>query len=291
MIKMNLFTATALASLLLALSPAEAAGGAARAWVSGHGTDAAGCGAPTNPCRTFQYVHDNIIAAGGEIDVLDPAGYGAVTITKAVSIVNDGVGVAGVQAASSGGYGVVINGGPNDVISLRGLTIEGAGLGAEGVKFVGGASLTIENCVVRHFTEAGIDFAPAGSNLSRLVVSKSTSSDNADGIAIDPQGSGAAEATVLDSVAANNSNVGFFSATTGASATMTVIRSAAVNSSGGTGLSAFGSGATLRVGQSTVTGNVAGWTTTSGGVLASYGDNYIDGNGGNEAAPPSVARK
>ncbi|WP_158818603.1 hypothetical protein [Methylocapsa sp. S129] len=67
-----------------------------RAWVSGHGADAAGCGAPASPCRSLQYVHDNIIAAGGEIDILDPAGYGAITITKALSIVNDGVGTAGV---------------------------------------------------------------------------------------------------------------------------------------------------------------------------------------------------
>src|SRR5579884_2819618 len=140
-IKMNLFTATALASLLLALSPAEAAGGAARAWVSGHGTDAAGCGAPTNPCRTFQYVHDNIIAAGGEIDVLDPAGYGAVTITKAVSIVNDGVGTAGVQAAS--GNAITINAGASDLVTLRGLNIDGLGTGANGIVFNSGGSLSV----------------------------------------------------------------------------------------------------------------------------------------------------
>src|SRR5476651_139992 len=91
---------------LLASGPARAAG-LNRAWVSGHGTDAAGCGAPTAPCRSFQYVIGNIIAAGGEIDVLDPAGYGALTIPFALSIVNDGVGVAGVQA-TTGGTGVTI---------------------------------------------------------------------------------------------------------------------------------------------------------------------------------------
>ena len=48
-------------------SPAQALSN--RAWVSGHGTDVAGCGAPTSPCRSLQYVHDNIVGAGGEIDV------------------------------------------------------------------------------------------------------------------------------------------------------------------------------------------------------------------------------
>src|SRR5450432_688710 len=101
-----------------AASPAWATqAGLNRAWVSGHGVDQAGCGAPVTPCRSLQYVHDNIVAAGGEIDILDPAGYGAVTITKAVSIVNDGVGTAGVQAAS--GNAVTINAGANDTVYLR----------------------------------------------------------------------------------------------------------------------------------------------------------------------------
>src|SRR5471030_1424795 len=80
---------------------------ATRAWVSGHGTDAAGCGTPTAPCRSLQYAHDNIVAAFGEIDILDPAGYGAVSITKAISIINDSVGTAGVQAAT--GTAIAIN--------------------------------------------------------------------------------------------------------------------------------------------------------------------------------------
>ena len=94
MIKTIVLAATTLASFALA-APAAEASGVARAWVSGKGTDVSGCGAPTHPCRSLQYVHDNIIEAGGEIDVLDAAGYGAITITKSISIVNDGVGVAG----------------------------------------------------------------------------------------------------------------------------------------------------------------------------------------------------
>ncbi len=64
-----------------------------------------------------------VIAAGGEIDILDPAGYGAITITKAVTIVNDGVGTAGVQAHVV--QRVMINAGPADSVYLRGLNIDG----------------------------------------------------------------------------------------------------------------------------------------------------------------------
>jgi hypothetical protein len=89
----------AVSLLTLAATSAEAAGN--RAWVSGHGVDQAGCGAPTAPCRSLQYAHDHAVIAGGEIDILDAAGYGAITITKSISIVNDGVGTAGVQSAGS----------------------------------------------------------------------------------------------------------------------------------------------------------------------------------------------
>src|SRR5579872_3945308 len=144
----SLFAAT-LAALWFCQSPAQAL--VSRAWVSGHGADAAGCGSPAAPCRSFQYVHDHIIAAGGEIDVLDPAGYGAISITKALSIVNDGVGTAGVQAAS--GTAIAINAGSSDSVSLRGLNIDGLGTAANGVAFNSGGGLNIVNCVIRHFQE------------------------------------------------------------------------------------------------------------------------------------------
>src|SRR5579884_882943 len=149
MTRMSLLAATTLASLSLALSPAQA-GSANRAWVSGHGSDAAGCGAPTSPCRTFQYVHDNVIAAGGEIDVLDPAGYGPVTISKALSIVNDGVGTAGVQAAS--GNAITINAGSGDAVTLRGLSVEGLGTGSYGVQVLAAGRVAILGCSINGFS-------------------------------------------------------------------------------------------------------------------------------------------
>src|SRR5450432_1536929 len=92
-----------------------------RIWVSGHGTDAAGCGAATAPCRSLQFAHDSI-SPGGEVDILDPAGYGAINISKAISIVNDGVGTAGVQSAA--GNAITVNAPVNDSVYLRGLNVD-----------------------------------------------------------------------------------------------------------------------------------------------------------------------
>src|SRR5579872_5760289 len=140
MIRFASSTITATVFIVGLAAPAHAL--STRAWVSGHGNDAAGCGSPANPCRSLQYVHDFIIAAGGEIDVLDPAGYGAVTITKALSIVNDGVGTAGIQA-SSGATAITINASSSDNVTLRGLSIDGLGSGGNGVALGSGGSLTI----------------------------------------------------------------------------------------------------------------------------------------------------
>jgi hypothetical protein len=148
MFKICLAGGAVLAGLLLAASHAQAS--VVRAWVSGHGSDVAGCGAPTNACRTLQYAHDNIVSFGGEIDILDPAGYGTLNITKAISIVNDGVGTAGVQTNS--GNAITINAGTQGAVYLRGLNIDGLQTpGIAGIEFKSGTTLTVVNCVIRHF--------------------------------------------------------------------------------------------------------------------------------------------
>src|SRR5882757_6750105 len=107
----SLFTASLLA-LGLSATPASALNG--RTWVSGLGNDANPC-TRTQPCLTFQAAHDKT-AAGGEIDVLDPGGYGTVTITKSISIVNEGVGVAGIRTVA-GATAITINAGSGDVVN------------------------------------------------------------------------------------------------------------------------------------------------------------------------------
>src|SRR5262245_29194111 len=111
-IGLSVITASLLA-LTINAGPAQAQ--PARVFVAAQGSDANPCTFAL-PCRTFQRGHD-VVAAGGEIDVLDPAGYGALTITKAISI--QGHDFAGITVPS--GTGITINAGATDKISLRGL--------------------------------------------------------------------------------------------------------------------------------------------------------------------------
>ncbi|MEA2904860.1 MAG: hypothetical protein QOI12_2247 [Alphaproteobacteria bacterium] len=303
--------ALALAATLPA-TPAQAQN--PRTFVSGHGSDANDCTLPS-PCRTFAHAI-TVTNAGGEIDVLDVAGYGALTIDKAISIVNDGVGTARILVPAAG-QGIVINAGPNDAINLRGLIIEGAGAGFNGIVFNSGKSLTIENCVVRNVNGFGISFVP--SVTSALAVSNTLVADNGvNGIEVNPNGSaivsavfhrvevnnngghgisvsgsgttGTVNAVASESVAARNGGSGFRAVDFGpSSATFSLFLSVAANN--GVGISANNLGATLRVAHSMVTGNIHGWDASNSAVIESFGDNYIAGNGTNTGVLTSVGKQ
>jgi hypothetical protein len=180
------------------------AGGTNRTSVSGHGTDSGTCGLAA-PCRTFAFALTQT-AAGGEIDVLDPAGYGQVTITKAISILGNGA--AGINAAS--GNGVTINAGASDSVHLRGLTIEGLGSGANGILFNTGGNLAIENCVIRDFSGTGINIAPKGSAAVTGVLSNVITYNNPNGINVNGTAltGSSLNVTVVNSVASNSNVVG-----------------------------------------------------------------------------------
>src|SRR5215475_8931779 len=110
------------ATLVATLASTDAYALANRTFVSGSGSDANPCSLSA-PCRSFAgaLAQTN---AGGEIAVLDTAGYGAVTITQSVSIVNEEGVEAGVTVTS--GDGITISAGSGDVVNLRGLTLVGA---------------------------------------------------------------------------------------------------------------------------------------------------------------------
>jgi hypothetical protein len=217
--------AGALLACGLSAAPAQALNG--RTWVSGHGTDIGACTLAL-PCKTFAFALTQT-AAPGEIDVLDPGAFGKVTITQSISIVNDGVGVAAIGIGS--GDAITINAGPSDSVHLRGLTIGGISGAANGILFNSGGNLTIENCVIRGFTIAGIFIAP--STTSSFSVSNTIASNNPDfWIAIAPTGS-AVVTDVLSKVTANNNIVGIDvsgAGTTGA-LNVTIIDSEASNNS------------------------------------------------------------
>jgi hypothetical protein len=132
---------------------------ASRTWVSGVGDDANPC-SRTAPCKTWAGAISKT-AAGGEIDALDPGGFGALTITKAITLDGGGGQVASVLV--SGTNGIVVQAGANDVVILRNLRfngIAGSGNGGlNGIRFLSGKDLNVENCFIFGFTQNGIDIA------------------------------------------------------------------------------------------------------------------------------------
>src|SRR5436305_12389740 len=147
---------------LMASAPAHAQ--ASRTWVSGVGDDANPC-SRTAPCKTFAGAISKT-AAGGEIDCLDSAGYGAVTITKGITI--NCLGVIG-SVLVSGTNGIVVQAGPSDVVYLRGIEVNGIGTGLSGIRFLAGKALVVDNCAIYGFTQNGIDVVLAASGSSVTV--------------------------------------------------------------------------------------------------------------------------
>jgi hypothetical protein len=121
---------------------------ASRTWVSGVGSDANPC-SRTAPCKTFAGAISKT-ADKGEIDVIDAGGYGAVTTSKSITI--DGLGSMSsiLHGGISPSNGVVVSdGGLNTaVVTLRNLSFNGFGNGINGIKFVSGKTLNVENCQI-----------------------------------------------------------------------------------------------------------------------------------------------
>ena len=152
-----------LAILALLCLAASAHAQATRTWVSGVGNDANPC-SRTAPCKTWAGAISKTLA-GGEIDALDPGGFGAVTITKSITLDGGGGQVASVLAA--GTNGIIVQAGANDVVILRNLRLDGllgnasnpANAGINGIRFLAGAQLVVDNCDIFGFNNNGIDVA------------------------------------------------------------------------------------------------------------------------------------
>ncbi|HEY0111763.1 MAG TPA: right-handed parallel beta-helix repeat-containing protein [Allosphingosinicella sp.] len=288
---------------------------ATRTWVSGTGDDVNPC-SRTAPCKTFAGAISKT-AAGGEINCLDPGGYGAVTITKSMTISCPYTG-GGVLA---GGNGVTVNAGPNDVVFLRGLDIFGVNPPSNGVRFIAGAALHIEDSIIRHFDASnsrGVSFQPSGA--AQLYITNTTIADNGSGatgggILVQPTGSGSAKVYLNDVRVHNNANSGLHVDTTGSTGTAMVAMSDSVIAGNGngisvlaptgtaellisgsqivgnnTGIAASGS-STVRVGTTIVGGNATGILPSAGGTISSYGDNRVQGNRTDGSFSGSVQRQ
>ena len=129
---------------------------ATRTWVSGVGDDANPC-SRTAPCKTFAGAISKT-AACGEISVLDPGGFGVITITKSITLNGTGT-LAGILSA--GTNAVIVNAGANDTIILRDISLNGACTGLNGIRFLAGRTLMVDHCWIYDMTTTGIDVAKA----------------------------------------------------------------------------------------------------------------------------------
>src|SRR6266540_6981156 len=134
---------------------------ATRTWVSGVGDDVNPC-SRTAPCKTFAGAISKT-ATGGEISVLDPGGYGAFTITKAITVDGGtGSGWGSVLAAGISGFTVNITTNlSTDKVILRNLSINGNNtVGAfHGIRFLDGQQLVVDNVNIFNFSGSGIEIA------------------------------------------------------------------------------------------------------------------------------------
>lgn len=188
------FTSRFILALCFSVVSITAMSQATRTWVSGVGDDVNPC-SRTAPCKTLAGAISKT-AIGGEINVLDPGGFGAVTITKSITI--DGGGVIG-SILSSATNGIIVNS-ADAVVTIRNFSINGAGtiLGTNGIRVIAVKKLTVENCVLANFSAKGID---VNSSVTPDIVINNVTINNAiDGISITGPSSsiGSAGFTVID---------------------------------------------------------------------------------------------
>ena len=305
---------TILLSVLTAASIASAAqpayAQATRTWVSGGGDDANPC-SRTAPCKTFAGAISKT-AAGGEINALDPAGYGAVTITKSITIDGGGGQVASTLVA--GTNGIVVNPGAGHTVTLRNLRINGlAGTptgGLNGIQVLSGDALHIENCTIFGFTQNGLNINVSTATTSSVFVTDTVISNSAGGIAVKNSGAGAVFLSAQRLTLTQNSGFGLKLDGSGGAAPIVGSVSDSLVAGNGTGLLAqggpstkvnlqvnrtqvvnnltigaqangTGGGATIVFANTSITGNITGLSSVSGGTLLTYKSNALTANGSN----------
>lgn len=294
-------TIKALFVVTFMLVVASAAQAQTRTWVSGVGDDLNPC-SRTAPCKTFAGAI-NKTAKDGEISVLDPGGYGAVTITKSIYI----------NGTHGAGYGSILNVLVNGIninitdaadvrkaVRLRGLDINGASQGNNGVNITSANNVWIEDCVIDGntgngtTTGIGIRVATTAAVTTNLYVSETMVHKNVTGIRVTAT-TGFAVANIRDSNIEGNTtgldvNANGFAtvascrfasnstngvATTSATGTITIRES--VLSNNGTAINAF-AGSTLRSLSNLLNNNTTGFGGSTG-VIQTDGQNRNVANG------------
>jgi hypothetical protein len=306
-----------LATLALLLASANVHAQAIRTWVSGVGDDANPC-SRTAPCRTFAGAISKT-AAGGIINTLDPGSYGTVTATKSITI----EGAAGMQSAvlATGTTGILVNGAGIHV-TLRNLQIHGGNNaispGVNGVRYLNGASLTIDNCDIQgfHTTSAGngngvvVDASAAGTYRLHVINSRiheNGSGNDGGGVRLRPTGASTfvfatirnsditdnngygvlsrdrTFVTVADSNVSGNLRSGVNLITTGTIGETVIGNSiladnGSVNAGSEAGVTANGATSIINIVGNTIVQSENGLRRLNGGHINSPGDNRVAGN-------------
>ncbi|MBW8841331.1 MAG: hypothetical protein JF608_05880 [Sphingomonadales bacterium] len=197
------------AAALFAVSANPAFAQATRTWVSGVGDDVNPC-SRTAPCKTFAGAISKT-AAGGEINCLDPGGFGTLTITKSITI--DCNGTFGSVLSSGGINGFVVNDSATATpgtakVVLNGLDINGAGTtpGLNGVRIISGRDVMITNSNIRNVSNAGISVD--ASTQVRVTVDHINIFNAAIGISVTPSSTFSNSAKISNSVIATSSTAG-----------------------------------------------------------------------------------
>ena len=261
---------------------------ATRTWVSGAGNDFNPC-SRTSPCRTFAVAIFRT-TAGGEISVLDPGDFGPVTIFNAITI--DGGGIGG-SITASGVNGIVVNAGPNDTVRLRNLSINGVGSGINGIRYLSGKNLHVENVTIQDFTAHGID-VNLGTNTGnltlkdsyvnncaivgvRMQVSTGTATASLDRVRLQYCQFGldlfSGSATISNSVVSHNTSMGIVAETT------SVINvESTVVSNNSMGVVGFSGTALVRLSNTDIFNNGTGISIAPGTTVATFQNNRFAGN-------------
>jgi hypothetical protein len=286
----------------LAIAPAQAQ--ATRTWVSGVGDDANPC-SRTAPCKTWPGAISKT-APGGEIDALDPGGFGTVTITKSITLDGGGGQVASILA-SPGVNGINVSAAATDVIILRNVRINGAG-GATGVQVNTAARVVIEKCDIFGFATAAILVATSATSSPNIKVQETTINNNSAGISVKPTGGtvkialerthvdnnvnggmrvdgttgGTVNAAISDSSISLNGAAGL-NVLSGTANVAVDVQRAVIADNGGAGVSSSntnGGTSTVTVGDSMLSNNASAWNIAGTATLASYKNNEVTGTQG-----------
>lgn len=280
-------------------------GQATRTWVSGVGDDANPC-SRTAPCKTFAGAIPRT-AAGGEIDALDPAGYGAVTITKSLTIDGGGGQVASVLVAGTNGIVVAAN--PGDVVILRNLRINGLkntpSPGLNGIRFLSGGALIVDKCEIFGFSNNGVDMALSASASAWVT---NTNIENIGGTGVAATTTAGVVTVGVENVRVLQSNKGIES---GNHSRVTVNNSFAQNAASigmqadgdaiitvnnsevdlnGSGIQTGPGSGTAFVSNSQVAYNTTAFNQTAG-TINTYGNNRLHDNTSNGTVNPPLAQQ